>query len=368
MAPSKNANALRLYSLVRREAYAANKNLKKPLSKPRLDKIIHDQLFDKYRGQSVRKVKRKELRDTIEKSLKKAAKPPASLARYAKLLTIAVEINKSATVHLALSELRTAVSTVYPLFKPGNGRFNADKARKLLAAEISKLTELCDITLIDPGFYSTLPYYELNSFLDFIPKCVWIEVNAGEFGNTHIFGTKEDDYYTSGCANITNNINHRIQRDSNTAPYYNGFIQLRPGKKNDGSPQNYYLSLVLYIDDSPTIEIEEAELPKRKKTKTLKKKKPLAPKKKLVPDKSIQSKSKPSKLKMAKLAEKIKKDKKTIRKLIRERLAPKSLLEDYIRRTSLTEGKKIKNELTERNITQQQYKQRIKWLDDLLKK
>jgi hypothetical protein len=67
---------------------------------------------------------------------------------------------------------------------------------------------------------------------------------------------------------IAENPNKRLR----IYPSYAGIQKLRPKKKNDGTPENYFLDMVLYINDEPVADDDSTrfELPKTKEVREAK--------------------------------------------------------------------------------------------------
>lgn len=105
---------------------------------------------------------------------------------------------------------------------------------------------VCNLNLISPSQYQEINWYEIDDFLQKrLPDCIWVRVNAGEFGQTNIFNTRNYNYYNIGVRQITENIRKEVKNLSGA--YYKGVQKLRPKKKNDGEADSYYLDLILHI-------------------------------------------------------------------------------------------------------------------------
>ncbi len=176
---------------------------------------------------------------------------------------------------LSIKERRELVSKkIYPKYRgKAKSSIRLTPLRDQLYRQIRKLPrkEGCDLLAIPPNVYQDIPYYEVESFIEnILPNCIYIKVNAGEFGETSIFNTREFNYYTTGISDITNRINEYCRKHnigtSRDVPVYNGYIMLRPGKKNDGIPDNYYLEMILQGVGRKQ-KVEEVEVPLRQKTK-----------------------------------------------------------------------------------------------------
>lgn len=108
---------------------------------------------------------------------------------------------------------------------------------------------VCDVLGIPAKTYQDIIYFEIDGLLtNILPPCIYVKINAGKFGATSIFNTRNFDYYKTGLSDITNRINLHA-RKSNKSFYeiavYNGTVLTRPQKLNDGTPENYYLEMIL---------------------------------------------------------------------------------------------------------------------------
>lgn len=207
---------------------------------------------------------------------------------YNLLLKEVSQINKTLPEErkLSLKERREFVSkNVYPKFKGGlrevNGKKRLTGVVKLRTSVERKIRRMpkkegCDILGLDPETYQEINYFEIDEFLgSILPNCVYAKVSAGYFGETNIFNTRDYDYKRTGVADITDAINDEMAeliaqgKDPQSWRYvYNGMIQLRPKKQNDGTPENYYLDMILYVNDTPLEDRESIEYPtKRPKRK-----------------------------------------------------------------------------------------------------
>lgn len=208
-----------------------------------------------------------------------AAKKNKHLFLYNLLVSEVSRLNKTlpANKRLSQSELYVFISDkIYGQFKGQNpNRLKGGKTglRAFISKQLKKLSpkRYCDLLAINPADYIGIEYFAMNDFLfRVLPPCVYVKVLAGEFGETEIFNTGIKDYYTSGVADITNNINN-AQRGgklkSSLIPLYLGEIQLREGGVNNGEPGNYYLLMMLKGQGIRFDKPDPLKLPERKKTK-----------------------------------------------------------------------------------------------------
>jgi hypothetical protein len=204
---------------------------------------------------------------------------------------------------LSLKERYEFISQkIYPRFKDIPAyKFRITEARKAIANGIRRRPpkETCDVNTIPERLYTGVDYYDIEYFFkNKLPGCIWVQVSAGNFGNTQIFNTRDFDYYESGVNKITNAINDYV-RDLpkpkvSGEVFYDGYPQLRPGKKNDGDPENYYLDMVLNEGRVKYKKVEIIQLPETVKKKAKVKKKKVA---KIIDEKIKKIKFKESKTK-----------------------------------------------------------------------
>ena len=110
--------------------------------------------------------------------------------------------------------------------------------------------ELCDINYLDASDFGFVEWYSLDEAIsELVPDCVYVKVSAGEFGETRIFNTRNYEYGRKGVREIVEAI--RPEADNNSGRFvFSGYKKLRPRKRNDGTPENYYLDFVLFSVDA----------------------------------------------------------------------------------------------------------------------
>lgn len=151
--------------------------------------------------------------------------------------------------------------------------------KNLLIKEIEKVPpkEICDINYIDSSEFAFVEWYSLDETIsELVPDCVFVKVTAGEYGETRIFNTRDYDYGRNGVKDIVEEI--RPDADNSSGKFiFSGYKKLRPRKKNDGTPENYYLDFVLFLIDKKGNEIAQGEtesvkfdLPKTRETRSKK--------------------------------------------------------------------------------------------------
>jgi len=131
--------------------------------------------------------------------------------------------------------------------------------------------EICDINLIDPAALPIIDVFGIDEYLQtVVPDCIYVRVNADEFGTTRIFNTREYNYTRSGVRAIVENI--RSAMDDGMLPStvdFAGYKKLRPKKRNDGTPENYFLDFILNVAGEPIADstVVQYDLPRTKEVK-----------------------------------------------------------------------------------------------------
>ena len=139
--------------------------------------------------------------------------------------------------------------------------------------------ELCDLNYIDTSEYAYVEWYSIDETIsELVPDCVYIKVTAGEFGETRIINTRDYEYSRNGVRAIVERI--RPIADNSSGRYiFSGYQKLRPRKRNNGTPENYYLDFVLFeidstgdvrrpMGDTETVRFDIAKTRENKKKKT----------------------------------------------------------------------------------------------------
>ena len=208
----------------------------------------------------------------------------SGLVVYNLLLKEVSRINKGLKENrkLSLPERRALISKkIYPEYKGlRKDQVRFWPLRELIYRKLKNVRarQGCDVRAIPKEEYTGVPYFALDDQIrNIYPKCVYLRAYAGKYGITNIFSTREYDYERSGIAEITRALNEEMQRspkrrDSTIAPVYNGGVQLRPKKKNDGAPSSYYLELILEINDRPVAKLQQIDIPSSISSKKVSKK------------------------------------------------------------------------------------------------
>lgn len=142
--------------------------------------------------------------------------------------------------------IKTQILPKYKKIKPYQVRVK--KLRKLIIRQIDKVPpkELCDLNYLDPSEYAWIEWFAIDETIrELIPNCVYIKVTAGKYGETKIFNTRNYSYGAKGVRKIVENIRPDANNDSGNF-IFSGYQKLRPRKKNNGNPENYYLDFILF--------------------------------------------------------------------------------------------------------------------------
>lgn len=175
---------------------------------------------------------------------------------------------------LSIKERRQLVSEkIYPKYKKtSKSKIRLIPLRKKLYRTIQRLPRkpTCDVLDVPEGNLDQVLWHAMDENIRKLPKCIWIKINAADFGQTKIFNTRDYEYTASGLQDISNKINEWVRKQTKgkrnqVYPYYDGIIQVRPKMKNDGKPESYYIEYVIKGTDFEVEITEIADLPKRKK-------------------------------------------------------------------------------------------------------
>lgn len=179
---------------------------------------------------------------------------------------------------LSIKERREVIKNVLlPLYEEvPKYRIRLKPLRQKINREIALFPpkEICDLNYIDVSEYAIVEWFALDETIrELIPDCVYVKVSAGEFGQTNIFNTRNYEYGAKGVRDIVEAIRPYAENESGRF-IFSGYQKLRPRKRNNGNPENYYLDLILIFTDSNGLEIPMAEtesvkyeLPKNRETR-----------------------------------------------------------------------------------------------------
>jgi len=173
---------------------------------------------------------------------------------------------------LGLASRREIVSKqLYPKFKKAD-KVSLTEITKDIGGIIKKLppSEICNPLYLAEAYLAFVEFYEIDNHIrTVLPDCLDVRVNAGSFGKTKIFNTNSYTYYGDGVRKIIENIRKELEENKSGIAYFSGVVKLKRGKQNDGTPQNYYVEYVLFINDVPEADDNpvDFDLPKKEKKK-----------------------------------------------------------------------------------------------------
>lgn len=175
---------------------------------------------------------------------------------------------------LSLGQRRKLISeTIYPSYQgTPPSRIGIRSIRASIITQLEQIPPSigCDPNLIEPSTFASIGVFEIDEWITtIIPDCIYIKISAGEFGETKIFNTRDYSYIKSGVRDIVENIRQSVDDKNITSDLvFQGIKKLKRNKPNDGTPENYYIDLVLYIGDNPTADTQviEYEVPRNRET------------------------------------------------------------------------------------------------------
>jgi hypothetical protein len=201
--------------------------------------------------------------------------PSNGIKLYNKILKEFTQINNKLPEELKLSvkERRKVISEqIYPHYKgKAVAKVSIKEIHKYVLNVFDKLPpkQTCDIFFLPDSLITGIEWFLIDPHLsDELPKCVYVKVNAGIYGETKIFNTRNYNYHTKGVQDIVEEIRKEVEGESGTA-FFNGFRKKRPNKPNNGESENYYLEYILDMVEKQmdTSEVEQ----KVSKTRTTQK-------------------------------------------------------------------------------------------------
>lgn len=157
-------------------------------------------------------------------------------------------------------------------------RVKSIKASLLKAYDKVPPKQICDLNYIDTSEFAFVEWYALDETInDLVPNCVYVKVSAGSYGETKIFNTRNYEYGRNSVKDIVDAI--RPDADDKSGTFlFSGYQKLRPRKKNDGTPENYYLDFVLFeigkkgkqtpMSSTDSVRFEVPKTRENRKTKT----------------------------------------------------------------------------------------------------
>jgi len=188
-------------------------------------------------------------------SNKKSPPKPASkaLQKYNHILKIFGNINRSLSDNRRLSavEMRSIItSSIYPFYqnKPVKVREIQRKIMGILEQIPPK--DICDVNLLPISSYAIVDWFAIDEHIERImPDCIYVRVNAGSYGHTSIFNTRNYAYHKSTVRDIIDNL-RELAEDNSTLEFV-GMKKLKAGRPNDGTNENYFIDFILAINGRP---------------------------------------------------------------------------------------------------------------------
>jgi hypothetical protein len=140
-------------------------------------------------------------------------------------------------------------------------KIRVKKLRDGIYKQLDKLPpkEICDLNYIDASEFAYVEWFSLDETItELVPDCVYIKISAGEYGETKIFNTRNYEYGRNGVRSIVEEI--RVDAANTSGKFiFSGYKKLRPRKKNDGTPENYFLDFVLIIISKKGVQEPQGE-------------------------------------------------------------------------------------------------------------
>jgi hypothetical protein len=173
---------------------------------------------------------------------------------------------------LGINRRRQIVSKdLYPKFK-NKAKVLAREINSDLKRVVKSLPpkEICNPLYLSEAYLAFVEYYEIDNHIrTVLPDCLDVKVNGGQYGKTKIFNTRNYNYNSDGVKKIIENIREDLAKNQSGMGYFNGVVKLKPKKKNDGTPDNYYVEYILYINDQPEANDDpiDFDLPKTEQKK-----------------------------------------------------------------------------------------------------
>ena len=167
------------------------------------------------------------------------------------------------------SRRRIVSEVLFPKFK---GNVKVRDIKKQIRTIITALppSEICNPLYLSESYLGAEEYYEIDNHIrTILPDCLEVRVNAGAIGKTKIFNTSNYTYYSSGVKKIIEKIRQELEENTSGMAEFYGIVKVKPKRKNDGNPMNYFVDYILYINNQSDIDDTPAdfELPKKEQKK-----------------------------------------------------------------------------------------------------
>lgn len=102
-----------------------------------------------------------------------------------------------------------------------------------------------------PWLENGFVYWQINSALEDLPKCIYVRVDAGIYGNAEFY-MLDYNYTESGVRDIVEAIREQIgSLISGEGYFFSPVVQVFYGKENDGQASSYYLEYQLHDAEFP---------------------------------------------------------------------------------------------------------------------
>ena len=211
----------------------------------------------------------------MAKSRKNITKPK-KVTLYNKILKEFTKVNNQLPEDrkLSISDRRRYIrEKIYPQYKgmsPSRVGIKAINKDILGVLETIIPQEGCDVNYISPSITADVSWFELDDFISSVlPKCIFIRIDASDFGTTRIFNTLNYNYSRNGVKKIVDNIRDFVNNDSGVDVSFTGVKKVKKGRANDGTPENYYIEFILVVNSEPqsTIDPIKFDVPKSEKKK-----------------------------------------------------------------------------------------------------
>jgi hypothetical protein len=211
----------------------------------------------------------------VAKSRKNITKPK-KVTLYNKILKEFTKVNNQLPEDrkLSISDRRRYIrEKIYPQYKgmsPSRVGIKAINKDILGVLETIIPQEGCDVNYISPSITADVSWFELDDFISSVlPKCIFIRIDASDFGTTRIFNTLNYNYSRNGVKKIVDNIRDFVNNDSGVDVSFTGVKKVKKGRANDGTPENYYIEFILVVNSEPqsTIDPIKFDVPKSEKKK-----------------------------------------------------------------------------------------------------
>lgn len=186
---------------------------------------------------------------------KKSPPKPASKAlnKYNHILKIFGSINAklSNNQRLSAAEMRSIITTsIYPFYQNKPIKVREIQRKIMGILEQIPVKDICDVNLLPLSSYAIIDWFAIDEHIERImPDCIYVRVNAGSYGYTSIFNTRNYAYHKGTVRDIIDNL-RELAEDNSTLEFV-GIKKLKAGRPNDGTNENYFIDFILSINGRP---------------------------------------------------------------------------------------------------------------------